>query len=834
MTDGFRAPGRARRRRVVSVYFHHRQGKKMRIMLAAAALLFIAPAASAPVHAQILTVRDDGTGEALINVSLYSPDARASALTDLKGRVALARFRGADSIRFDHIGHRTLWRSYAELEAAGFELRMEEVAFRMSEVVVSATRWRLPEADLPQRVISLFPSDNRLQNMQTTADLLGSSGEVFIQKSQLGGGSPMIRGFATNRVLLAVDGVRMNTAIFRSGNVQNVISLDPFALERADVIFGPGSVSYGSDAVGGVMRFATRTPRLSLNGSPEWEASAAARTSSANGEKTGHADITLSLRNWAALSSVTISDYGDLVMGGDGPDEYLRPTYVGRFDGRDSLVTNPRPRKQTPTGYRQLNLMQKIRFRPDEHWDLQYGFHYSTTSGYSRYDRLLRPRGDGLRSAEWDYGPQDWMMHALTVEHADGVSWYDHLRATLGWQYFAESRHDRDFGGITRYHRSERVDAFSLNLDFEKRFGEDVELFYGLEGVSNLVGSSGEDEDIVTGRRVPGPSRYPDGATWNSVAAYGYASWTVTEPLILQSGFRASFVTMDAEFTNDFHPFPFRSIALRNGAVNGSLGAVYRPGGDWQFDANLSTGFRAPNVDDAGKVFDSTPGSVIVPNPALRPEYAWNAETGVRKRFGQLLYVDLSVFATLLDDAMVRRPFTLGGRDSIIYQGEMSRVEALQNGARASVYGLQTGAELRIARGLQLRSRFTWQRGEEELDDGSTVPLRHAGPWFGSTHLLWTLRGLEIDLSAEYNGSVPHDRLAPEEREKAYLYATDEDGNPWSPAWTTFHLKTRYRLSDAVQLTAGVENILDRRYRPYSSGITAPGRNFIGAVYVTL
>lgn len=806
----------------------------MRMIFFAAALCVVAALGAPLVVAQVLTVRDEASGAPLVNVSLYSPDARVSALTDLKGRVEIGRFRGADSIRFDHIGHQTVWRGYAQLAASNFELRLEEVAFRMNEVVVSATRWRLPDEDIPHRVISVFATDNQLQNMQTAADLLAGTGEVFVQKSQLGGGSPMIRGFATNRVLIAVDGVRMNTAIFRSGNVQNVISLDPFTLDRTDVIFGPGSVSYGSDAVGGVMRFTTRAPRLAFNGAPEWRASAAARWSSANTEKTGHADITLSLRKWGFLTSVSVSDYGDLTMGSDGPDDYLRTRVVERIDGRDSVLANGEPRVQRPSAYRQLNLMQKIRFRPTEAWDLHYGFHYSTTSDYARYDRLLRPRGDGLRSAEWNYGPQEWMMHALTVEHADGVPWYDNLRATLAWQYFAESRHDRDFGKSLRSHRAERVDAFSLNLDFEKELGDAVELFYGLEGVANLVGSSGEDEDITTGARVPGPSRYPDGATWNSAAVYGYMSWSLSPRLILQSGLRLSAVMLDAEFSDTFYPFPFRAVAMRNAAVNGSLGAIWRPAEGWQCDANLSTGFRAPNVDDVGKVFDSTPGFVIVPNPDLRPEYAWNMDVGASRRVGQWLNLDVSVFATLLDDAMVRRAFTLGGRDSILYAGELSRVEALQNGAQATVYGVQAGMDVRVMRGLMLRARYTWQRGEEELDDGSTAPLRHAGPAFGSAHLVWTRRGLEVDASVHFNGAVPYDDLAPEEQEKTYIYALDEHGNPWSPAWMILNLKARYRLSDTLQLTAGVENLADRRYRPYSSGISAAGRNFIGAVYVTL
>lgn len=132
----------------------------------------------------------------------------------------------------------------------------------LEEVVVSATKWQQKKNDLPYKITTIKAEAIELQNPQTAADLLGISGKVFIQKSQQGGGSPMIRGFATNRLLYTVDGVRMNTAIFRGGNIQNVISLDGFAMENVEVLFGPNSVIYGSDAIGGVMSFQTVKPKF--------------------------------------------------------------------------------------------------------------------------------------------------------------------------------------------------------------------------------------------------------------------------------------------------------------------------------------------------------------------------------------------------------------------------------------------------------------------------------------------------------------------------------------------------------------------------------------------
>ena len=176
----------------------------------------------------------------------------------------------------------------------------------------------------------------------------------------------MIRGFSTNRLMYVVDGVRMNTAIFRSGNIQNVISLDPFEMQHVEVFFGPGSVIYGSDAIGGVMSFRTKAPELSLNNRLLLSGMAVERYSSANKENTKHIDINLGWEKWAFTTSFSTNDFDDLIMGKNGPDEYLRNEYVIKVDSADVTQINKNPLIQRPSGYSQLNVMQKIRFRPNE------------------------------------------------------------------------------------------------------------------------------------------------------------------------------------------------------------------------------------------------------------------------------------------------------------------------------------------------------------------------------------------------------------------------------------------------------------------------------------
>jgi len=781
---------------------------------------------------QTISVLDRETSRPVEGVRIEAGNVGRQVLTDATGRAEVSRLGPADSLIFSRIGYLTRAVRWAELEDAAFAVHLTPAAFSPDrEVVISAARWKQPKRGVSAHVALLSERDIALQNPQTAADLLSASGEVFVQKSQQGGGSPMLRGFATNRVLLVVDGVRMNTAIFRSGNLQNVISLDPFAIEHTEVLFGPGSVAYGSDAIGGVMYFQTRSPRLSEDKSVRIHGQAVGRLSSANDERTTHFHVGAGGREWAFLSSASIHRFGDLRMGTRGPTRnYVRPFYVQRIDGRDVVVTNSDSLVQRPTGYDQTNLMQKVLFRPNERWEVQYGLHYSTTTSYSRYDRLLRVRNNGLpRSAEWDYGPQVWNMHQLSITHTRSTTLFDEAVFRLAYQFFEESRIDRDFNNPLRRSRVEKVHAYSTNLDFSKKWNDRHGLYYGIETVFNTVRSAGTDQNVNTGAVLPGPTRYPQ-AEWLSWAAFAHYEYRLASAWLLQAGARYNAYALDARFDTTFYPFPFTTAAFQQGALTGSLGALFSPKERWTLSARLATGFRSPNVDDMGKVFDSQPGTVLVPNPALRAEYAYNAEVSLAHQFGQGVRVQVNGYYTLLQDALVRRPFALNGEDSIVYAGEWSRVYALQNAAYATVYGLQAFVDVRLPAGFGFSSKLNYQRGEEELDGGGTAPLRHAAPWFGISRLTYSTGALALDFYAIYSGEVPFSAMPPEEIDKTFQYAVDASGKPYSPGWYTLNFKALYHLSSTWSVSAGVENLTDQRYRPYSSGIVAPGRNVIFAL----
>ena len=530
------------------------------------------------IQAQLVTIKDKENYHPLELVTLSSANPPVSTITNARGQADVSAFKNAARIDIRLLGFESISMSYSDLEKAGFHLYMTPSVISLDQVIVSATRWSQLNREVPSKITSITAKDVALQNPQTAADLLSSSGEVFVQKSQLGGGSPMIRGFSTNRVLLVVDGIRMNNAIFRSGNLQNVISLDPYAIGKTEIFFGPGSVIYGSDAIGGVMSFQTLTPHLSLDGDPFVSGNAVTRFSSADKELSGHFDVNVGWKKWALVTSFSQFNFSDLRMGTYGPDDYLRPNYVQRQDSVDVVITNPDPQVQTPSGYDQTNLMQKIRFSPNANWDFTYGFHYSTTTNVSRYDRLLRTKNGLPRSAEWYYGPQTWLMNTLNIENKATGGIYDQMNIRLAHQFFEESRHDRDLNKATKYNRDEKVFAASVNLDFTKTLKEKHQLFYGLEYIFNEVKSTGTDEDVTTGEIVPGPSRYPQ-STWASYAAYLTYHYRISSKLNLQAGARYNLYALDAEFDTTYYPFPYTTANLSDGALTGSIGLVYNPAG---------------------------------------------------------------------------------------------------------------------------------------------------------------------------------------------------------------------------------------------------------------
>lgn len=788
------------------------------------------------VSGQTVTLFDEDTQSPVIGAAVYNEDLSVSVLSDFKGIVQLKDFDDTDLLTIQHLLHDTVQIIKSDL---GDEIYLKANTQALEAIVISASKFEQNRREVPQKITSIKASDIAFNNPQTSADLLENSGQVYVQKSQLGGGSPMIRGFATNRLFLSVDGVRMNNAIFRSGNIQNVISIDPFAIQQTEVISGPGSVIYGSDAIGGVMNFYTKKPKLSNTDDLEVNAQATVRYSTASNERTVHAESSLGANKWGYLTSVSFTDFDDLKMGSHGPNDYLRPEYVIANSGDDQVQLNDDPRIQRFSGYNQFNLMQKIHFRADSRLHFDLGLHYTATSDYPRYDRLILADDTtgNLKSAEWYYGPQEWFMANLQMTALSSSSnLYDNLIITLAHQDFKESRNDRKFQDTTLRSRHENVQAFSFNTDLERSLSSKIKLNYGLEYIRNLVYSHGSQKDLNTQEVSDISSRYPNGSSWTSMAGYLNTTFKPSLKFTIKSGLRYNYVINKISYSenNIFFNFPFTDATNNSAALTGTLGFSYQPSDKIQWKVNIATAFRAPNIDDMGKVFDSEPGSVIVPNPYLVPEYSYGAEISAIWKPKSNVVFDLSAYSTYLDNVLTRGHFTLDGDSQIYYDGELSDVQAIQNLAMTWINGIEAGIKYNFSRTLELRSQYSILKGKESGSQGERYSARHAPPAFGRTQLRWNNKNLTCEFFVVYNGEISAEDLNPTEAQKTYLYALDENGNPYSPAWHTFNLRTYYQVSEQFGVSATLENFTDQRYRTYSSGIAAPGINAVFSIQYNL
>lgn len=782
---------------------------------------------SCQILGQDIQILDELSEEPIGFVTITQANSKAFAISDINGKAKLEAFDYTQNISFYIIGYARKEISWEELNTTNSLVYLTPQSIAIEPIVVSTSRWNQSNGKDPSKISRINSKDISTQNPQTAADMLGKSGEIFIQKSQQGGGSPMIRGFSANRLLYAVDGIRMNNAIFRSGNLQNVISIDPLSIERSDVIFGPGSVSYGSDAIGGVMSFITKLPDLRESIA---SGTGLIRYSSANQELTAHADVSYGNQKWSALTSITYNQYNDLRMGSrNGEEVYLLKSYAERANNEDIALLNDDPLIQKNTGFNQYSLLQKIRYQPNKNWDVQLGLHYATTTDYGRYDRLIRNTTGVPISAEWYYGPQEWLMANLQTFHTSNNPIFDKSITRVAYQKFGESRHDRDFGTNIRSNRYEDVDAISFNYDLLKRIASNSQLSYGIEGIYNKVNSSGNAINIVNNTTNIINPRYPN-SDWYSMAAFANVSHKVSESLLIDGGFRYNYFDLSAKFDTTLFALPFDGVNLNNNGISGSLGLAYRPNDTWYFALNGSTGFRSPNVDDMGKIFDSEPGNVVVPNPDLSAENAYNIESSISKLISDKIKIDATGYYTLLKDGMIRRNFTFEGKDSILYDGQLSQVQSTINAANINIFGLQARIEIQLPYNIKIYSTINVQQGEEELDNGQKSPTRHAAPTYGLIRISKKINKLYVELNSQFSAGYEYSQLPFTEASRPYLYAMDLDGNPYSPSWYTINLTTNYKINQHFTVNLGVENILDRQYRPYSSGLVAPGINGIFSI----
>lgn len=709
----------------------------------------------------------------------------------------------------------------------------------MDEVTVYSNKFAEKKKNIAQKIDVITSKAIIKYNAQNAGDMLINTGNVFVQKSQQGGSSPVIRGFEASRVLLVVDGVRLNNAIYRAGHLQNVITVDQNMLESAEVLQGPSSTIYGSDALGGVVSFRSKSPKLSISHKLFATGSAMTRYSSANDDKTGHFDISLGGQKIAWLQSYNYSDFGDMKMGTHYPDKYpgfgRRDSIIVTMGGVDNVVVNPDSRVQKYSAYKQWDITQKILFKQKEKMTHLLNFQLSNSGDVPRYDRLQDKRyfnagtGTTLRYAEWYYGPQKRLLAAYEL-NVKQFGFLDEFKVSLNYQDIEESRQQREYRRYDRFDsRKEKVKVAAFNIDGRKLW-ERNELIIGMDGQLNDVKSTATRTNLANGTVSKLDTRYPDGT--NKMNYFGLFAQHLLkfkgDKLVLNDGIRLQTISLHSTIRdNSFFNLPVTDMQQNPFAVTGNIGLVYMPSADQRVTTNLSSGFRAPNVDDLARVFESSTATrrVIIPNAGIKPEYTYNVDLGFTQMIKEKVRFEVTGFYTLFRNAISPAPFKLNGEDSIVYNGVKSAVFANQNINKACIMGFNARFKIDFTKNFSFDNTMSYTYGRFKNNNGTKTPLDHIAPLFGKSSVNYQYKKWNTEIYALFNGWKRLKDYNPNGEDNGQ-YAT-ADG---MPSWFTLNWRGSHPIGKYILLQAGVENIFNRNYRYFASGFSAPGRNIIIAL----
>jgi hemoglobin/transferrin/lactoferrin receptor protein len=791
--------------------------------------------------AQQVLVKDAVTLEVLPSVTIVDLGGAHFETTDFDGSASLDAFTDNARISFSHIGYLSYTLSKNQIKSAQI-IWMTPDTEQLGEIVLSVARASTNKKRLAQQVGIVAKAEIEKQSPENTAVLLRKIPGVRVQQSQGGGGSPVLRGFEANRVLLVVDGVRMNNAIFRSGHLHNALSVDPLSLERAEVIFGPSSVGYGSDALGGVIHFYTRTPLINQNRKISFSGSSSYDVTQNTSKQSALFEYSAS--KWSMLQYISYAHFGDIVMGKRRSHGYENWGKVDAYSENTSSnytatpTPNSNPNKQRNTGYEQVDLLQKWVYHSDTGLKFTLNLQGSSSGNIPRFDRLAEKQDGELRFARWEYGPQKRWLISPQLNFIGTRPWLQSGKIIAAAQFLEESRIKRKFSSLDRDTQRENLGVYSLNADFKARFAKGFDWSYGFELTHNEVKSTAFSQTLaVDGNQIVGltvktpiATRYPSGgSTYSTFAAYMDFRYDINPNSTLAFGARHTFTELDASWTEQaLIDARLAHVNQKNGASNLTLGYTHQPNAKWQLKALMSTGFRAPNIDDLGKTREHN-GVLTVPNMKLSPEYIVSAELGIKRLWKDGSFFELNGYYANIYDYIARGTYHIYDdpstpkTDTIIFSGEEVKIVSNTNLGRVSVYGFSAQTQWQVSSKLHYSGALTLTKGDGNNLSGN---LPSIPPLFTTQKVEVELKKGSLGLEWNYAKSKDPSTYSPWGEDGLEETPLLSDGSyAGTPAWHRFDLHVAYPINPSFNLSGGVFNLFDAHYKEFASGISVPGRS---------
>jgi len=716
---------------------------------------------------------------------------------------------GQDPIKIEYLydGYYQIAKTIVPRERRSFNIDISLVRLVVElddDVIVTARRIREKAYDIPTMVTSISVQEIQEQSISQTPELLRGAVGVNIQKTNQGGGSPIIRGMKSNKILLMVDGIRMNNSTYRGGNYQYLNTIDAQIIERIEVVHGPNAVMYGSDALGGVVHVITKIPDVTrqstLGGGVNSQLSTADATRMIN------AQVEYTNPRWAGRFSGGYKAYGNVQRGGQGGK-----TLMDRLmhDTRATRILN---KIQSPNNYSAYDINTSFRFRPNASSQVTASYQHNRQNDVPRYD-VIEAQTDSIRL----FSPQERDLIYLKYVKQTTSLISDNITSTLSWHRQFERRRR-----LKNTPKNENVDQYGVQtfgalFQINKLISDTFRLIYGIDVYYDRVSTGSYDIDIFTQQMINTIPLYPDNSTFIQYGWYLQNNWMPTPRWAISPGIRLSRSQLKSPFLDDpTLPIQFGVLDQSSQSLTGSLGIRYSFLDGINLVSNIGQGFRTPNLDDVSKLGLGKGGTIYeIPNGKLKPEKTLSFDGGIKVKKGRV-QTEVFGFYNIIKDLLIRKPTSINGSTIIVNQGDTLSLFHKENSGKAYTTGFEINSEIKIDKQISLTGRLSYTYGKNISDN---EPLASIPPLSGRIQISWLTGGLKTD--STYRFASAQNRLSSEDK----LDLRIPEGG--SPLWQTLNLKITKKISKPVSLSLTINNIFDLNYREHLSGLNAPGRNFL-------
>lgn len=619
---------------------------------------------------------------------------------------------------------------------------------------------------LPYSLVQKNAASIKFGNYRTTPEaLMGSSG-VFVQKTNHGGGSAFIRGLTGNQTLLMLDGVRINNGTFRYGPNQYLNNIDLYSIDQIEVSKGTGSVEYGSDAIGGVIHLHSNSPNY--NQKKTWRTSTSLKYIGQDMEKSNRTTVQYAQKNFAIQSGITLRNFGDLIGGKN----------VG---------------KQSPSGYDETGINTIAKLQLNKAGEITISSRFFIQKDVPIYHKVLLERFKINKIAK-----QERNIHSIQWEKNLQYTFLSKIKVIQSFQYSNEERESNKLNDAIYKYERDQVNTNGTSIDLYSNPTKNWQINSGIDYNADKIKSSLVDKNLTTGIAINKRGLYPNNSSYNSFSIFNLHKIDL-QKWHIEAGLRYNRFGIQLTDTS------IGEVNIHPSALVGNAGISYKLNANNIVYASLSSGYRAPNIDDMG-----TLGIVDfryeLPSNSLEPEKSLHYELGYKLNT-KLVQFDLSGFYLNLNDIITRQKVT----GSIIngYQ-----VYSKQNSDASYIKGFETNLAMQLNQQFKWSSNLTYTYGQNETKN---EPMRRIPPLFGQQELVWKKNNTQILVQHVFAGK--QDRLAQGDKDDNRI------GKNGTPNWNVFNISLNQQFKNIFIQLGGI-NLLNEKYKTHGSGIYAMGRTY--------